>query len=396
MVMVRTLLKNISQGLEKRFKLQAILDRLLNDPVPERAGWWYTLGAAIFILLVLQVFTGIFLLFEYVPSFEQARESVTYIQKQAPWGWAIRGFHYWNMVILVLLVGAHMLRTFISAAFKAPREITWVLGVLLLLLMVATAYTGLILRWDQAAYFDLAVGLRIAEYVPFVGPWIATLWRGGESINPFTLQRTFTFHVYLLPLALLLIAVVHIGLVILLGQYGSWINYKPEETPLPESDDQQKSRQKLENEILSAKRFKVNLPTRTTFFFPHHVYKEAIVSFLFFAINVGLILLFPVPIDKKVDPATITYSPSSIWFFLFFDQALELFPGTLMVSASAIVPLLVMGTLFLWPWLEAGPQVHPAKRVRPLVFMFAIIFSILAFALLGASRVYNFQFINQP
>ncbi|MGI5861034.1 MAG: cytochrome b N-terminal domain-containing protein [Myxococcales bacterium] len=382
--------------LDRRFGLGRALDRFLNDPVPERGGWWYTFGAAIFVLFLLQAITGFFLLFYYEPSVESARESVIYIQEEALLGWAVRGFHYWNMVVLVALVGIHLLRTFISAAYKAPRELNWVLGVLLLLLMVATAYTGVVLRWDRAAYFDLVVGLRIAEYTPIVGPWMAELWRGGEVINPYSLLRTYVFHIFFFPLALLAVALVHVGLVVLLGQYGSWINYEPDESGEPLTEEQAASRRKLEGEILNPKSRKVNLPSRTTFFYPFHLFKEAVVTFGFFLIDVVLLLSFAAPIEGPIDPATTEYAPASIWFFLFFDQALLLFAGSWFAPAANVVPLLVVLTLALWPWLDTGPEIRPARRLASLAFMLAVVAVIFTFSFLAASRVYNFEFINNP
>jgi quinol-cytochrome oxidoreductase complex cytochrome b subunit len=390
------LTRGLYRWLDRRLGVGRMLDRVLNDPVPERAGWWYTLGAAIFVLFLLQALTGIFLLFYYVPSPELARDSVQRIQHDVLLGWAVRGFHYWNMVLLVSLVGVHLLRTFVSAAFKAPRELTWVLGVLLLILMVATAYTGLILRWDQAGYFDLVVGVRIAEYTPLIGPWVADLWRGGDAINPLSLLRTFTFHVYVFPIVLLVIATVHVGLVVLVGQYGSWANYEPDPEAPPPTDDQLASRSRLEKEVLDPGSRKVNLPTRTTFFYPFHVAKEAIVTFGFFVLDVVLVLSIPVPIESAVDPATTDYAPASIWFFLFFDQALLMFPGTWLVPAANVVPLLFLGALALWPWLESGPHNHPSRRLGSLAFMLAAIIVILGFSFMAASRVYNFEHINNP
>ncbi len=382
--------------LDRRFGLGAVLDRLLNDPVPERGGWWYTFGAALFVLFLLQALTGLFLLFYYEPTIERARESVLYIQQEALLGWAVRGFHYWNMVLLVALVGIHLLRTFVSAAYKAPRELTWVLGVLLLLLMVATAYTGVILRWDQAAYFDLVVGLRITELTPVVGPWLAELWRGGEVINPHSLLRTFAFHIFLFPLTLLAVALVHIGLVVLLGQYGSWINYEPDPSGAPLTEEQAASRRKLEEELLDPKSRKVNLPARTTFFWPFHVFKEGVVTFGFFLLDLLLVLWFAAPIEGPVDPATTEYAPASIWFFLFFDQALLLFAGTWLVPAANVVPLLMVLTLALWPWLDSGSEVRPSGRLASLAFMLALIGVIFTFSFMAASRIYNFEFINHP
>ena len=384
--------------LDARLPVRRLLDRLLNDPVPERGGWWYTFGAAIFVLLIVQLATGIFLMMYYVPSWNEARESVLHIQNEVFLGWLVRGVHYWTMVALVLLVGLHLLRTFVSAAYKVPRELTWVLGVTLLLLMVATAFTGGILRWDQAGYFDAVVGTTIAGWTPIIGPWIAELWRGGDTITPLTLTRTFAFHVWLLPAPLVLLATVHIGLVILQGQFGSWLNYEPEPPDSPPPDaDEAASYEKAKRELLDSESPKVNLPTRTTWFFPYHVFREGVVSLGIFVGVFVTALLVMVPVEQPVDPTTTTYAPTSMWFFLFLDQMFLLFPGAWMIPIAAVgVPTLMVVILYLLPWIDRSRGLKPQDRPMSLAFIFVIVFSILVLAMLAASRVYNYDFINSP
>ncbi|MHB0867917.1 MAG: cytochrome b [Chloroflexota bacterium] len=387
----------IYRWLDTRLGVGAMLERLLRDPVPERGGWWYTLGAALFVLLMVQVITGIFLMLYYVPSWEEARASIMYIQQEVFMGWLVRGIHYWNMVALVLLIGVHMLRTFVSAAYKVPRELTWAMGVILLVLMVATAFTGGILRWDQSGYFDAVVGTTIATWTPLIGEWIATLWRGGDIINPLTLSRTFTFHVWLLPAPLVLIAATHITLVIINGQYGSWVNYEPEPPDAPPLDEEEMaSHQKLEREVLDPHSRKVNLPVRTAWFFPHHVYREGVVCLGLFLMVLLATILFPAPIDEPVDPATATYAPTSMWFWLFLDQLLLLFPGQLTPLGAVIAPGVVFALLLLLPWIDRDPATRPNRRPAMIVSIFVLVAAIFVLGLLAASRVYNYEFINNP
>lgn len=395
--MTRPVVDRVVDWLDTRLGLRGLAERLLRDPVPERDGWWYTMGAALFVLLIAQVLTGIFLMFYYVPSWTEARDSIVYIQQEVFLGWLIRNLHYWNMVMLVLLTGVHMLRTFISAAYKLPRELTWALGVLLLVLMVATAFTGGILRWDESGFYDAVVGVTIAAWTPLIGPWLAQLWMGGDVIGPLTLTRTFTFHVWLLPAPLVLIAAIHIGLVILNGQFGSWVNYDPEPPDAPpESEDERASRQKLEREILDPHSRKVNLPVRTTWFFPQHVFKEGIVTLGLFLLVLAASVLFPVPIDQPVDPGTTDYAPSSMWFWLFLDQMLLLFPGQLTPIGAVIAPGVVFVLLLLLPWIDRAPAIRPNRRPAMIAFMFILVAAIFVLGLLAASRVYNYEFINRP
>ncbi len=384
--------------LDKRLPMNRAVERLLFDPVPERGGWWYTFGAAIFVLLIIQILTGIFLLLYYVPSWNEARDSILYIQNQVFLGWLVRGIHYWNQVALVLLIGIHMLRTFLSAAYKPPREITWILGVTLLILMVATAYTGGCIRWDQSGYFDTAVGTTIAGWTPIIGPWLAKLWKGSEFITPLTLTRTFTFHIWILPALLFLIATVHIGLVVLQGQFGSWINYEPEPPGTPPPDeDERAALEKVKGEVLDPEERKVNIPSRATWFWPYHIYKEAVVATVVFLGVFIAAYFFQVPVEDPVDPTTVTYAPTSMWFFLFLDQMLLIFPGAWMIPAGPVGAVtVVIVLLYLVPFIDRSPGLRPFQRPMAVAFMFIVVFTILVLALLAASRVYNYDFINSP
>ncbi len=395
--MLRATSNRIYDWLDRRLGFGGMMDRLLLDPVPERGGWWYTLGAALFLLLMIQVLTGIFLMLYYIPSWNEARDSIVYIQEQVFLGWLVRAIHYWNMVMLVLLIGVHMMRTFVSAAYKVPRELTWALGVILLVLMVATAFTGGILRWDQSGFFDAVVGITIAGWTPLVGQWIAELWRGGDVIGPVTLTRTFTLHVWLLPAPLVLFAAVHIVLVIINGQYGSWVNYEPEPPDAPPlTPEEVASREKLEREILDPRSRKVNLPVRTTWFFPHHVFKEGVVTLALFLLVFVASILFPAPIEPPVDPATTEYAPSAMWFWLFLDQMLLLFPGWATSLGAVILPGAVFLALLLLPWIDRGHGIRPNHRPAMIAFMFVLIAAIFVLGLLAASRVYNYEFISRP
>jgi menaquinol-cytochrome c reductase cytochrome b subunit len=189
--------------LDERYPLSAFLNRLLSDPVPKRFGWLYTLGGAIVILTVTQITTGIMLLFNYVPDWNQAYASLQAINYTVPFGNWIRGYHYWNAYMLVFLVGLHMARTYFSSAYKRPRELTWVVGVFLFILMTATAYTGACLRMDQTGFYTFMVGEHIMGWTPLVGLWMKEIWLGSDRINPASLTRTFALHVWVLPAALL-------------------------------------------------------------------------------------------------------------------------------------------------------------------------------------------------
>ncbi len=161
--------------------------------VPELKGpaaWLYTLGSAALFLFIMQVVTGVLLAMNYVPSPDHAYDSVRFIEAEVPFGRLIRGCHHWGASLMVVLVVLHMLRVYVMGAYKYPREATWLVGVLLLLLVVGFGFTGYLLPWDQKAYWATAVGTNIAGQTPGIGPALVKLLRGGDEMGAATLSRS--------------------------------------------------------------------------------------------------------------------------------------------------------------------------------------------------------------
>ena len=146
-----------------------MLEHALYEPVPKRGAWVYTLGSACLFLISLQFLTGILLLFYYVPTTDHAWDSVSYIMNDAYFGILIRGIHYWSANFLMAVIGLHMAQVFFSGGYKAPRELNWLVGVILLLLVIGLAFTGYLLRWDQDGFWASVVGMKIGSYSPLIG-----------------------------------------------------------------------------------------------------------------------------------------------------------------------------------------------------------------------------------
>lgn len=202
--------------LDDRLGLTGIYRTIFDRKIP-KVNWAFTLGSATLFLAVLQGVTGVFLTVYYVPHPDQAYESVNYIMTGVPFGWLMRGLHHWGATLMVVTVVLHMLRTFFYAAYKYPREITWITGVLLLLVTLGMGFTGYLLPWNQRAYWATTVGTSIAGTVPGVGPIIEQALRGGTDLSTLTLTRFFSAHIWMLPAALLGLVGVHMYLVIRLG-----------------------------------------------------------------------------------------------------------------------------------------------------------------------------------
>jgi quinol-cytochrome oxidoreductase complex cytochrome b subunit len=209
--------KNIYEWLDERFDFQGLYKNLLDRPEPA-GNWWNTLGSASLFLFVMQGLTGIFLTVYYTPSPDHAYDSIQYIMNDLAFGWLIRGIHHWGASLMVLVVFIHMLRVFTTASFKYPRELTWLVGIGLLLLTVGMGFTGYLLPWHQQAYWATTVGTRIAGSVPFIGDFILKVLRGGPDLSALTLQRFFSAHIWMLPGLLAALIGAHLYLIIKHGE----------------------------------------------------------------------------------------------------------------------------------------------------------------------------------
>jgi quinol-cytochrome oxidoreductase complex cytochrome b subunit len=199
--------------LDERTGILAIWQVVFDRKVP-RVNWWYTLGSASLFLALMQAATGIFLSLYYVPTPEDAYNSIQYIMNDLTFGWLIRGIHHWGATLMVLTVFLHMLRVFYYGAYKYPREVTWVTGVVLLLATLGLGFTGYLLPWNQRAYWATAVGTSIVGTVPLVGDFLLRVLRAGSDLSFLTLSRFFGAHIWILPAVLFGVIGVHLYLVI--------------------------------------------------------------------------------------------------------------------------------------------------------------------------------------
>jgi len=207
------MLTRLGNWLEERTGWRPVWETIFLRKVP-KVNWFYTLGSATLFVGLNQAITGILLTIYYVPTPDHAYDSVQYITTQVAGGWLIRGLHHWGASVMVVLVVLHMLRVIFYGAYKYPREVTWLTGIVLLLLVIGFGFTGYLLPWDQKSYWATTVGTRIAGVAPFVGNWILRIMRGGEDLSAVTLARFFGAHVWVLPAAMMLLVGTHLYLVI--------------------------------------------------------------------------------------------------------------------------------------------------------------------------------------
>ena len=207
----------VSGFLEERLGARGLLVGFLDRKVPANLNYFYTFGSATLFLFTIQALTGAFLAMYYSPSPDHAYDSVRYIMNDVQFGSLIRGIHHWAASAMVAMVVGHALRTFLTAAYKYPRELTWVIGVALLLLVLGFGFTGYLLPWDQRAYWATVVGTNMARTIPVVGDFLFRVLRGGEDLGAVTLARFYATHVLFLPALTIGLIGAHLFLVVRLS-----------------------------------------------------------------------------------------------------------------------------------------------------------------------------------
>src|SRR5215472_16002432 len=211
-------LRQIGDWFEQRLQIASGIRETATHQVPRRsASWLYVFGSAAFTVFLLQIFTGIMLATIYVPSAGQAWNSLQYLNTHVTLGWFLRGVHGWGSNFMVALVLIHMAQVFLFGAYKFPRELTWIVGVFLLLMTLGMAFTGQVLRFDQDAYWGLGIGVAIVGRVPILGGSLVHLLLGGPIIAGDTLSRFFAVHVCVFPGLLIAFVCLHLLMVLKLG-----------------------------------------------------------------------------------------------------------------------------------------------------------------------------------
>jgi ubiquinol-cytochrome c reductase cytochrome b subunit len=316
--------------LDSRTGYRASLSRFLYEPLPPGTGWAFTTGSVIALLVGVQFFTGVVLAMYYVPTPALAYDSVQFVMRELPTGGVVRGLHVWGASFIVVAAAVHLLRVFLFAAYKAPREVTWLTGLVSLLVILAFSLTGYLLPWDQKAYWATTVTINVARGTPLVGEFIAAMLRGGPELGALTLGRWYAAHVFALPAFLVTFVVAHLMLMRRHGIAG----------PLRQQSG----------------------PARA--FFPWHVMKDTVVMALVFASLLALATFVKAPLEEAANPSDASYLPRPEWYFLSLFQLLKYFPGPLEPVATQLIPGIAFGFIALLPFLDRHPERRPWARVR--------------------------------
>jgi ubiquinol-cytochrome c reductase cytochrome b subunit len=352
------LIQRLGQWLDHRLQLGKPIQEALSHPVPRKsASWAYVFGSASLTLLMLQIVTGICLALVYVPSAENAWNSLQVLNHQIPFGWFIRALHGWGSNFMVAIVLIHMIQVFLFGAFKYPRELTWIVGVFLLLMTLAMAFTGQVLRFDQDAYWGLGIGASIMGRVPVIGHNLVNLMLGGPIIAGETLSRFFAIHVFIVPGALIAFVGVHLLMVLKLG-----IN----EWPMPGRVVKRETYLQEYHELTQ----KDGVP-----FVPDAFRKDLVFSGIVILAVVACAAYFgPFGPKGQPDPTNVAAEPKPDFFFLWLYAALALLPPDMETFLLLVGPAVAIGFLILMPLVSGTGE--KSWRRRPVAVLSVLLIAV--------------------
>ncbi|PYS22458.1 MAG: cytochrome bc complex cytochrome b subunit [Acidobacteria bacterium] len=337
---------SITNWLDERLSISTLAAVAQKKEVPRhRHSIWYYFGGMTLFLFAVQVVTGILLLLYYRPSAENAFESVQFIITEVKFGWLIRSIHSWSANLMIATLFIHMFSVFFLRAYYPPREITWVSGAFLLIIVICFGFSGYLLPWNKLAFFATKVGTEIAGVVPIVGRPILRFLRGGDDVTGATLTRFFGFHVAVLPATATVFIAIHVALVQLHGMH------------VPQKYEHNYQRMK---------------------FFPNFIMRDLIGWILAIGVLAALAALFPWELGEKADafaPAPAGIKPE--WYFLFMFQTLKWIPAKILGLDGEVLGIMAFNViallLFIVPFIDRDPE----NRRRHLIFNICGVFALL-------------------
>jgi ubiquinol-cytochrome c reductase cytochrome b subunit len=306
--------------LDDRTGFRVIRHHLLDEPLPPGTGWFFTLGSLLLFGLGLQIVTGTALALYYAPTPDHAWDSVRFITTEVRLGSVLRGLHHWGATVVVVAAVLHLVRVVLFGSYRKPREVNWIIGIVLLQVILAFGLTGYLLPWDQRAYWATVVSINISKLTPMVGEWVAGFLRGGPDVGALTLTRWYALHVLVLPPVLALLVVAHLYL---MRRHG----------------------------ISGPVRERRGSPSA---FFPSQAARDLTVAIAAGIVLAALAWKGAPALEPPADPTASNYVPRPEWYFLGLFQLLKYFPGKLEVIGALVVPGIAMTLLALLPWIDRG------------------------------------------
>ncbi len=371
-------LKSIWGWIDDRSGISRALGPIIGHPVPPGTGWKYVLGSATLVAFLVQVVTGVALATVYVSSTGGAYKSLEFISHQATLGWLIRGMHYFGASAMVLFVGLHMFRVFLTGSYKFPREMNWLSGVVLLGLVLMMGFTGQLLRWDQDGVWTTAIAAEQAGRVPLIGHWLAHLTFGGDTVGAATLSRFFAIHVFVIPAIIFGVVGFHLYLVIHNG-----ISEPP------------KAGHRIDPKTYRA--WYKNLLARSGRpFFPDVAWRDVVFGC---ALVLGILVLaavFHAPeLAAPPNPTIIQAEPRPDWYLLWYYAVLAVSPHYMENYLMILIPL-VVGVLLVLPVVFNRGERSISRRPWAVGIVILVTVSVAAMWVEGKRAPWSPDFKDQP
>lgn len=356
-------LRNAALWLDARLHLTSLFASTAGHAVPASAGsWFYVFGSATLLCFVIQIITGTCLSFVYVPSTNEAWTSLEYLNHSQYLGWYLRAVHNWGSNFMVAIMTLHMIQVFLFGAYKYPREMTWISGVVLLLLTLGMAFTGQVLRFDQDAYWGLGIGASITGRVPLIGHQLVHLLLAGPIIAGETLSRFFTLHVFIIPGLIIALISMHLRLVLTKGI---------SEYPKPGRPVYKSTYDAEYAEVLA----KEGVP-----FVPHAIAKDLVAAaVVILGILICAAVFGPNGPAGRPNPTIVNTNPRPDFYFLSVFAALALLPAWMEVLVLFVAPALLVLFLLVLPFFS-GTGERSASR-RPVAVL-SVLFIMLVLGVL--------------
>ena len=352
-------LRAIAAWLEERAGLGAPIRAVATHRVPRNtASWWYVFGSGSLTAFVLQIVTGICLATVYTPAANDAWTTLVSLDTTIPLGWFLRALHGWGSNFMVALVLAHMVQVFLFGAFKYPRELTWMIGVMWMLSTLGMAFTGEVLRFDQDAYWGLGIGAAVAGRLPFIGAEAVQLMLGGPIIGAATLSRFFVLHVFAIPALLIGLMGLHLFLVLKLG-----IN----EWPMPGRLVSRETYRRNYEELVQRDGVR---------FFPDAAKRDLVFAAIVILSLVACAAIFgPIGPNGPPDPTIIDTAPAPDFFFLWLFAVLALLPPSVETPLLLTGPVIGIALLLALPLLSGTGE--KSWRRRPVAVLLVVVAALM-------------------